>query len=81
MLASPSFAHKGCKPDPVQEIPPTMPHQTVPAAISRRRLHSDVIALSRVAWGVGMVFGQSSDSPIKITIGFPPGGSGDLSTG
>ena len=80
MPASSSFAHKGCTPDPVQEIPPTMPHQPVPPAIGRCLLQSDVIVVSRAAWGVGIAFGLSSDSPIKIAVGFAPGGSGDPST-
>ena len=74
-----SIAHQGCMPDPVQEIAPAMPHQPVPAAIGRRRLlQSGVIAMSSVVWGAGIAFAQSSDSPIKIAVGFPPGGSGDL---
>ncbi len=41
-------------------------------------LQGGVAALSSVLWGSGSAFAQSSDSPIKIAVGFPPGGSGDL---
>ena len=77
-----SIARKGCTPYPVQEIAPAMPHQPVPAAIGRRRLlQGGVVAMSSVVWGADSAFAQSSDSPIKIAVGFPPGGSGDRSTG
>ena len=51
-----------------------------PAKLFLRRrvlLRGGVATLTGAVWGVGAL-AQSSDSPIKIAVGFPPGGSGDL---
>lgn len=44
----------------------------------RQLLLGGGIALANATLGLGPVAAQSSDSPIKIAVGFPPGGSGDL---
>lgn len=47
--------------------------------ISRRRaLQGAAAAVTSLALGSGASFAQSSDVPIKLAVGFPPGGSGDL---
>ena len=51
-------------------------HETMFTLNRREALQASVAALSGVAWG--QVAAQSADSPIKIVVGFPPGGSGDL---
>ena len=48
------------------------------ASLNRRHIvQGAVAALSNLAFGA-RVAAQSSDSPIRIAVGFPPGGSGDL---
>ena len=44
----------------------------------RQLLLGGGIALANATLGLGPVAAQSYDSPIKIAVGFPPGGSGDL---
>ena len=51
-------------------------HETMFTLNRRKTLQASVAALSGIAWG--QVAAQSVDSPIKIAVGFPPGGSGDL---
>ena len=47
-------------------------HETMFTLNRRKALQASVAALSGVAWG--QVAAQSADSPIKIAVGFPPGG-------
>ena len=51
-------------------------HETLFTLNRRTALQASVAALCGAAWG--QVTAQSTDSPIKIAVGFPPGGSGDL---
>lgn len=49
-----------------------------PAPMSRRHvLGSAAAAAITLSFG-GSAFAQGSDAPLKISVGFPPGGSGDL---
>ena len=49
-----------------------------PAQLDRRRIVQGAVAtLSTLALGIGPAAAQS-DTPIRIAVGFPPGGSGDL---
>lgn len=49
------------------------------AALQRRRLiQGAAAAFASATLGMQPVCAQSSDSPLKIAVGFPPGGSGDL---
>ena len=56
-----------------------MTQPQLPVAIHRRTLiQAGALAATAAALGAGSVRAQSSDAPIKIAVGFPPGGSGDL---
>ncbi|MDO8773474.1 MAG: tripartite tricarboxylate transporter substrate binding protein [Burkholderiaceae bacterium] len=46
--------------------------------VRRQLMVAGAVGLGNAALGVGLVAAQSAESPIKIAVGFPPGGSGDL---
>lgn len=48
-----------------------------PVALNRRRVIGGAVAAG-ITLGVGRATAQSSESPMRMVIGFPPGGSGDL---
>lgn len=55
-----------------------MTHPETPHTLSRRNIIQGAAA-TLAASALGMpVLAQSSDAPIKLAVGFPPGGSGDL---
>ena len=54
------------------------PHYPALTLRRRRLMRATAAALALGALGVRPAAAQSSDSPIKIAVGFPPGGSGDL---
>ncbi len=52
---------------------------TSPSLLNRRQLiQSAAAAASGIALGSGPAFAQSSDAPMRLAVGFPPGGAGDL---
>jgi tripartite-type tricarboxylate transporter receptor subunit TctC len=56
-----------------------MQKKTYPSSNGRRNTMLGAAAiLSSATVGLNPAVAQSSDSPIKIAVGFPPGGSGDL---
>jgi tripartite-type tricarboxylate transporter receptor subunit TctC len=56
-----------------------MQKKTYPSSNGRRNTMLGAAAiLSSATVGLNPAMAQSSDSPIKIAVGFPPGGSGDL---
>ena len=56
-----------------------MTQPQLPVTIRRRSLiQAGALAATAAALGAGPARAQPSDAPIKIAVGFPPGGSGDL---
>ena len=49
-----------------------------PLPTRRRVIHAAAAAVSAALLGAGPAAAQSSDATIKLAVGFPPGGSGDL---
>lgn len=54
------------------------PARGTPAPLSRRHLIGGAAATAITLSLGGPAFAQGSDTPLKIAVGFPPGGSGDL---
>jgi tripartite-type tricarboxylate transporter receptor subunit TctC len=56
-----------------------MARNTIASPVSRRTLlQGAAAAVTTTLLGIDSAFGQASDAPIKLAVGFPPGGSGDL---
>ena len=56
-----------------------MPHSKPASTRSRRQfIQGAAAALSSVVFGIFPTAAAASDAPVKMLVGFPPGGSGDL---
>lgn len=55
-----------------------MAHQPASTLNRRQIIQGAAAALSSVVFAIGPAAAQSSDAPIRLAVGFPPGGSGDL---
>ena len=55
-----------------------MTRNTISFASRRTVLQGAAAAVAAALAGTGSAFAQSSDSPLRLFVGFPPGGSGDL---
>jgi tripartite-type tricarboxylate transporter receptor subunit TctC len=52
--------------------------KTHPSPVRRHLLHGGAAALASTFLGLDLALAQQGDAPVKLAVGFPPGGSGDL---
>jgi tripartite-type tricarboxylate transporter receptor subunit TctC len=68
-----------CAEDPKKIMRQRMFKATYSPSHSRRQIMlGSAMVLANAAWGLSLAAAQSATGPIKIAVGFPPGGSGDL---